>query len=116
MTLQQDMMTALNRVCKWRNVLTGRIVGTQPKTPAIKGVSDIFENLIILRAETTALTGLLIKKGVITEQEYMRAVLEEAELLDMDYAKQFPGIRALDDGLKFYDLQKARETMKGWLA
>lgn len=108
--------SSINRVVKWRNILSGRIWGTQSKNPRSKGQSDIFEKLIILRAEVSALNALLVSKGIYTLEEYMEQIIEECDHIDMTYAAQFPGIRATNDGIEMYDLDKARETMKGWPA
>lgn len=107
---------SLNRVAKWRNILSGRIWGTQAKTPEAKGRADLFEKLIILRAEVSAMNALLVKNGVYTIDQYMEQIIEECDHIDMTYAASFPGIRATEHGIEIYDVQKANETMKGWPA
>jgi hypothetical protein len=79
-------------------------------------VRDHREVTILLRAEVTALTGLLIEKGVFTAQEFTDALGREAELLSADYARRFPGLEATDHGIA-YDVEKVRKhgTMDGWL-
>lgn len=105
---------SVNRVAKWRLILAGRVWGTEKKTPQAKGRTDIFEKLILLRVEVSALTQLLIKKGVFTQEELMEQIIEECDHLDLSYSNQFPGIRATEDGIEMYDVEKATETMKGW--
>ncbi len=106
---------ALNRLCKWRLILSGRLLGTRPKTdPEAQGVRDLFEKLLILRAEVTALTGVLIERGLVGQDGLCLAVAEEADLLSAAYEKTFPGMRATDDGIYIYDTALAAETMKGW--
>lgn len=114
MSLNDDYLSALNRVCKWRTVLAGRIWGTQPKSPQTKGRVDIFEKLIILRCEVSAMSALLIKSGAFTEAEFLKQITEEADALDLAYSLQFPGVRATDDGIEMYDVVKANQTMTGW--
>ena len=114
--LNMRYQRSMNRVAKWRNILAGRIWGTQPKSPQTKGRTDIFEKLIILRAEVSALNALLVQKGTYTTEEYMEQIIEECDFIDMSYAQQFPGIRSTENGIEIYDTEKAVETMKGWPA
>jgi hypothetical protein len=64
----------------------------------------------------TALAGLLIRKGVITAEEFNEAVGQEAEQLSADYSNRFRGMRATDAGIS-YDFAVIQEhgTMDGWL-
>jgi len=109
-----DTMAALERLCKWRVIFAGWQLGTRLKgDPEADAVRDHREVTILLRAEVTALTGLLLKKGVCTNEELAQAVGEEAELLSADYARRFPGLTATDDGISM-KFPEAAETMKGW--
>lgn len=112
MTSTERMEAALNRVCKWRRVFSGKMLGTRPEQdPLIVGMNDLQEARIILRVERTALSGLLIRKGVITEEELAAAIAEEADLLNADYAKRFPGFEAKDDGMHM-DVARMQKTMR----
>ena len=105
----------LDRVCKWRTLFAGWQLGTRSDTdPEAQAVKDQRELLIILRCELTALTGLLIKKGVIDQDDFQEAVGDEADLLNADYERRFPGVRAELDGLHFSDPAKMMTWMKGW--
>ncbi len=107
---------SLNRLAKWRSVFAGWQLGTRSDTDAeCKAVKDHREVTIVLRAEVTTLTWLLIGKGVFTAEEFTEALGEEAEQLSADYAKRFPGITATDHGMA-YDVETIREhrTMEGW--
>jgi hypothetical protein len=107
---------SLERLCKWRSVFAAWQLGTRDETDAeLRAVKDHREVTILLRAEVSALTGLLIDKGVFTAEEFTQAVGDEAELLSADYARKFPGMEATDHGIA-YDLEKLREhgTMDGW--
>jgi hypothetical protein len=109
-----DAREALERLAKWRSVFAGWQLGSRSKDdPECQAVRDHREVTILLRAEVTAITGLLIKKGVFTAEEFTAALGEEAELLSADYARKFPGMEATDDGIA-YHLPLAGETMKGW--
>jgi hypothetical protein len=67
--------TALNRLAKWQAI-------------------DQREKTIVLRAEVSALTGLLAAKGVFTSEEWLAALEREADLLSRDYELRFPDVRA----------------------
>lgn len=114
-TTQRDRTTtALNIVAKWRTLLTGWQLGTRPKTdPVAAAVRDHRETTLILRAEVSALTQLLIRKGLVAEGEWLRALELEAQELNNAMARRFPGITASEVGLHL-KLPEARETMKGW--
>jgi hypothetical protein len=110
-TLEQ----AINRLNHWGMLLTGRIVGTlRSEDPRSKGYRDLFQKFLILRAETTALSNLLIAKRVFTMDEFTRQLTIEVTELDRAYEKSFPGVRSGDDGLIFTSPAAAAEVMKGW--
>ncbi len=104
----------LNRLAKWRSVLTGRVLGTRPITdPQTQGYRDLFEKLLLLRAEQSAVASLLAKKGLITAEEFTRQVQYEAKVLCEQYEASFPGFTATDIGMDI-DVAKAAQTTKGW--
>ncbi len=104
--------TALNRVCKWRRVFTGKMVGSGAEDdPLIVGMNDIQEARIITRVELTAITGLLLRAGVFTPEELHAAIENEADLLNADFARQFPGFTAQDDGMHM-ETEAMLKTMK----
>lgn len=106
----------LNKLAKWRSVFAGWQLGTRLDTDAeCRAVKDHREATIMLRTEVTAITGLLLKKGIVTVEELNAEVKAEAEILDKSYEKRFPGITTSLAGVHF-DLQKIEEhgTMKGW--
>jgi hypothetical protein len=106
--------SALNRLIHWKTVLTGWQLGSRPLgDPESDAVRHHRELSLLLRAEVNALTGMLIKAGVFTAEEFDAALEEEAELLSADYARRFPGFVATDEGLEI-DPLVAMETTKGW--
>jgi hypothetical protein len=114
MESQQKMMKVLNRLAKWRSVFAGWQLGTRlDNDPECQAVRDHREATIMLRVEVSALTELLIRRGVFTIEEFNDALANEAEQLDADYAKRFPGITSSDHGM-VYDPEVAARTMKGW--
>lgn len=108
---------ALNRLTKWRSVFAGWQLGTRADTdPECRAVRDHREVTILLRAEVSTLTGLLMEKGVFTGEEFTTALERQAELLSADYARRFRGMKAVDDGIAL-DIAVMQEhgTMDGWL-
>jgi hypothetical protein len=107
---------ALNTLAKWRAHFAGWQLGTRAADdPECQAVRDHREATILLRAEMTALTDVLIRKGVITAGELSSALEREAVQLGKDYERQWPGVKATPTGLS-YDLARIREAgwMKGW--
>jgi len=106
-------MKALNVLAKWRVLLTGWQLGTRLKgDPEGDAVRDHREATILLRAEVTALVGVLLAKGVVTDDEWLTALEREATLLSKDYERRFPGVTAHEDGLTFD--KRTLPWMKGW--
>lgn len=109
-----DPGAAVQRLAKWRSVFAAWQLGTRLDTDEVlKAVKDHREVTIMLRAEVSTLTGLLIEKGMFSAEEFTEALGKEAEMLNADFERRFPGIKATDTGIT-YDLAVARETMKGW--
>jgi hypothetical protein len=107
---------ALNILAKWRTLLAGWQLGTRTSTdPVAAAVRDHREVTLILRAEMNAMVGLLVRKGLVPEGEWLAALEAEAIQLNEDMARRFPGITANETGLNM-KFPEARETMKGWPA
>lgn len=101
-----------NRLCKWRTLFAGWVLGTRSDTdPRAAGMRDLQEVRLLLRAEVSALTNMLVAKGVCTTEEITAAVADECEYLNEAMAGRFPGIRATDDGLDI-KMPEALETMR----
>lgn len=112
--LQQKIEAALNRLTKWRTVFAGWQLGTRLKgDPESDALRDHRELTILLRCESSALVGLLLKKGVFTHDEWLEALRAEAEQLSQDYEQKFPGFKATDNGISI-DPTIAAKTTKGW--
>jgi len=111
--LHKQMTDALNRLAKWRTVLAGWQLGTRPKgDPECDAVRDQQEGRLLMRAELSALTQALFKKGIIKKEDFFEALTEEAEALSVIYEKKFPGFKATDDGVSI-DVKVAAQTTKG---
>lgn len=101
-SLEQKLQRTLNRLAKWRAVFTGWQIGTCGKEdPEAQAIRDHREATLILRAEVSALVGLLIKQEVFTLDEWMEQLIEEADALDVALSQRFPGIRSSDDGMVY---------------
>lgn len=113
MNQRERTMAALNRLAKWRTLFTGWQLGTRLKgDPEGDAVRDHREATILLRAEATALAGLLLRKGIIAEEEWLAALELEANELNAMYENRFPGVTAHQDGLTFD--KRTLPWMKGW--
>jgi hypothetical protein len=109
-----DVNRVLQKLCKWRGVFAGWQLGTRPNSdPECQAVRDHREVTMLLRVEVTALTSLLIEKGVFTEGEFSQQVGVEAQHLDKAYEEKFPGVSTSDVGVEL-KMPEAFETMKGW--
>jgi hypothetical protein len=114
---KKELRKILDKLVKWRSLLAGWQLGTRSdQDPECRAVRDHREVTLLLRAEVSALTGLLVKKNIISGQEWLDALYEEAMLLDQDMEKRFPGASTSELGLHF-DLTRNAEIqswMKGW--
>lgn len=111
---QSRMVAALNRLTKWRSIFAGWQLGTRPDSdPECQAVRDHRDATLVLRVEVTAVTALLLRKGVFTMDELAEQTATEADALSEALAVRFPGVRATDSGLTM-DLARVREWMQGW--
>lgn len=112
-TQQERTFKALNILAKWRTLFTGWQLGTRPKgDPECDAVNHHRELSIILRAEVSALIALLVKRGLITEEQWLAALEREAIQLNQDFAAKFPGVTAHENGLTL--TRQVLPWMKGW--
>lgn len=113
---QKETNSILNVLAKWRSLLAGWQLGTRPDTDAeCRAVRDHREVTLLLRAEVSALVGLLVQKGVFTAEEWYDSLGTEAIQLNQDMESRFPGVKATPTGLTF-DLRVVERAgwMKGW--
>jgi hypothetical protein len=103
---------AANRLAKWRTVFAGWQLGTRPNSDGeSKAVRDHREVTMLMRAELSALTKVLLDKGVCTQVEITEAFTEEYEHLDRAYREKFPGFEATDTGVTITP-EPASQTMR----
>lgn len=108
----KTLLAALEKLTKWRKFFASWQLGTTAAGGGrYKAVADHREVTILMRAEISALTGLLIGKGVFTDDEWNDALEHEAELLDFAYQGRFPGWSSRADGLSM-KLPEAAQTMQ----
>jgi hypothetical protein len=104
----------LNRLAKWRSVFAGRWLGTRSITdPEAIAVRDFAEKYLVLRVEVTALSVLLIERGLITTEQFQNQIIKECDYLQRELERRFPGFKATDEGMHI-DTAQAVETTKGW--
>lgn len=102
----------LNRLAKWRTVLTGWCLGTKGKDePGVKGMRDIHEQRLIMRVEMNAVTALLIEKGVFTADEFKAQIVLECDEHQHVMEAMFPGHVATEGGIAV-NTELAAETYK----
>lgn len=110
--MQSDASYWLNKLAKWRSFFAGWQLGTRSDTdPECAAVKDHREATLIQRVEVTAIVGLLIKKGILTAEEFTDASVEEAKLLDADFERRFDGYSTSMSGLHM-DIPRAAETAR----
>ncbi len=103
---------SLQRLAKWRSVYAGWMWGTQTREHGpSQATRDLFEKAILLRAEVSALTALLIESGVITQEQFLARLYDEAEALQGMLERAFPGYRATAYGMSM-DTHIAADTMR----
>lgn len=108
----KSLMTALDKLCKWRKFFASWQLGTTTADDSeYKAVANHRELSILLRAEQSALTGLLVRKGVFTQEEFQAALEAEAKMLDHDYEERYPGWRSTPHGMHM-KMPEAGETMR----
>lgn len=99
-TWRDRALRSLNILAKWRSLLAGWQLGTRSDTdPEARAVRDHREATLLLRAESNAAVGLLIEKGVISEEEWWRALDRAARDQSEALSERFPGVAATEDGL-----------------
>ena len=109
---ERSLRSALEKLTKWRRFFASWQLGTRPPGDGeLRAVADHRELSILMRAELSALTGLLIRKGVFTQEEAGDALEAEAKRLDHDYEESYPGWRSTPDGLSM-KMPEAAETMR----
>jgi len=108
----KSVHAALEKLAKWRKFFASWQLGTTTAGDGrYKAVADHRELSILMRAELSAVTGLLVKKGAFTQEEFGAALERSAKQLDHDYEESYPGWRSLPEGLHM-KFPEAAETMK----
>lgn len=114
---KRRFMAALNKLTKWRVILTGWQTGTRSKgDPESDAIRDHREATLILRAEVSALVRAITtpqsvgRDPVLSLAAYMDLAAEEAVALDLTFEDRFPGAKSTPTGIDL-DLAKAQ----GWL-
>jgi hypothetical protein len=110
--IDQAYHLATNRLCKWRTVLVGWMIGSKHRDePGVQAHRDAADARLLQRVELNALTALMITKGFFTREEFMAQVVEECGHQERSLEQLFPGYRANDAGISV-DPKLATETNK----
>jgi hypothetical protein len=100
MATKESLNRALQKLAKWRGLFAGWQLGTRPDTdPECQAVRDHREMSLFTRVEINAMLDLLVKKGLVTDQEWIDALQAEVEQYDRDMERRFPGASTSDQGL-----------------
>lgn len=103
----------LKRLCNWGNHIARWQLGWERSvSPELNAVQNAAEARLLYRVELNALAGLLIQKGVFTKLEFIAQLDVEAERVDEDMERIWPGAKAVDEGL-LYDLVAVAKA--GWM-
>lgn len=98
----ESLFRAVNKLAKWRVLYASWQLGTRSKEdPESQAVRDHREVTILLRAEVSALVGVLVDKGVCTAEEWGAKLEEECGHLEKAFEKKWPGARASNEGMIF---------------
>lgn len=104
----------MNKLRGWRLVLSRWQLGPRPKEdPEAQAVRVHWEATLALRAEVSALTLLLLKNGVVVEEDLDSEIANACAVLDRQYEAKFPGFRTTSAGV-VVDQQVASQTVKDW--
>ena len=107
---QMSGRDACNKLCKWRSVLVGWMIGSKgANVPGVQGYRDLIDRSLLLRAEIDALCQLLLRKGLMTAAEFDAALAESALAYDQMLEHRFPGYSTTMDGVRI-NPQVAAET------
>lgn len=110
--IEKAYLAALNRLAKWRTVYAGWALGTTTAAHGpTKAAKDAAEAKLIMRVEITAISRLLIEKGIFTQDELMTTVTNECEHMQDALERKFPGMKATDRGIDM-DIEKSLTTMQ----
>lgn len=111
------MIDPMNKLCKWRTVLAGWHTGSKAllnpqgkPEPGVQAMRDLMDKWLIMRVDNSAMAAILIKKGIVTAEEFTAQVYAEAEHLDAALTTLFPGFRSTENGMSI-DIEKALKTM-----
>ena len=99
--MDRSWKLAVERLCKWRAVLTAWHLGSVgTETPGVQAMRDLQEWRLMMRAELSAITALLIEDGLLSRKGFAEQVGIEANHLSRVFEERFPGYRAVDDGIE----------------
>lgn len=108
---------AMRRARQIGRITAGRLFGTIPNTSGkYIAIMDLEERAIYCRAEMNAVAALLIKKGLITSEEFQAQLAEELNHLADSYQAKIPEVLFTPIGMTVTDVKAFAERAKreGW--
>lgn len=106
------MHRSANILAKWRSVFTGWHLGTRSTDDGqTKAMRDLYEKVLLMRAELNGVTRILVDKGVVTQVELTEIFGEEYAFYAEQLAGFFDGMEATEQGIAM-DPGRAAETMR----
>ena len=94
-----------------------RILGSVPSTKgSYKALIDLLERCYFMRAELNALAGILIKKQIMTVEEWQKHMDDELQHYFAAISKEWPEIEFTDKGFTVKDPKALAERAQreGW--
>lgn len=113
-------MGAREEVYKWAQTLRqvgriqiGRLWGTVRSTDGrYLSTIGLFERLYFLRAEVNAVAAVLVKKKIVTEDEWVAQLAEEYQHLAGEFTKDWPEVEFSAAGYTIKDPQALAERSR----
>lgn len=82
-------------------LVQGKKVGLIPaNAPGFREARDFIDLILLTRAEINGITNLLVKKGIVTQEELTKEFIEQYEWLTIQKAQQLQVI-VTDSGITF---------------
>lgn len=89
----------VNRIRHWRTHIAQLVVGPAHGTPPFAALEHMAEQQLLQRIETNAIVGILLTAGIVTKEDAGAIMQLEAQKLEAQLERRFPGFRATDEGI-----------------
>lgn len=100
--LAETYRNLCQRLRQFGRLDAGRIFGSVPSDHGgYKAWMDLYERATFMRGEVNAISALLLRKGIVTEAEWMEQLTDELAYLFRRIAASWPEVDVPDDGHSF---------------